>query len=46
MKREVVALEEEVANANRAISENEALISSSMNEAERARNELRNNQVR
>ncbi len=46
MKREVVTLEEEVANANRAISENEALISSSMNEAERARNELRNNQVR
>lgn len=46
MKREVVALEEEVSKANRAISENEALISSSMNEAERARNELRNNQVR
>lgn len=46
MKREVVALEEEVFKANRAISENEALISSSMNEAERARNELRNNRVR
>lgn len=43
MKREVMILNEEVARSNRAISENEALISSSMAEAEKARNELRNN---
>ncbi len=42
MKQEVLALNEEVANANRAINENETRISTSIAEAERARNELRN----
>lgn len=43
MKRDVLVLNEEVVKANRAISENETCISSSMAEAERARKDLRNN---
>lgn len=42
LRRNVTAAKEEVAAANRAITANEELISSSMAEAERARNELYN----